>query len=35
MALKGLECVGGLLDLVETRNHINIIMEFCEGKDIY
>jgi len=33
--LKKVENVGGIIDLVETRNHINIIMEFCEGRDIY
>jgi len=33
--LKQIEHVGGMIDLVETRNHINIIMEYCEGRDIY
>lgn len=27
--------MGGIIDLVETRNHINIIMEYCPGRDIY
>jgi len=26
--------IGRLIDLVETRNHINLIMEYCEGRDI-
>jgi len=33
--LKKINEVGGIIDLVETRNHINIIMEYCEGRDIY
>ena len=33
--LKKIEKVGAILDLVETRNHINIIMEYCDGKDLY
>lgn len=33
--LRNIRGIGRLIDLVETRNHINLIMEFCEGKDIY
>jgi len=33
--LRNVKGIGRLIDLVETRNHINLIMEFCEGRDIY
>lgn len=33
--LKKVQRVGAICDLVETRNHINIIMEYCPGRDLY
>lgn len=33
--LRNVDGVGKLLDLVETKNHVNLVMEYCDGHDIY